>query len=177
MTEFAVDRLVFTPDDIDLERSPLAGLGAETFVLGAFNPGLTRLPNGNLLMMVRVAEALRDPIFDGHIHAIRWNDGRYLLDAWKLDQVDTSDPRKFLILGGRWRVMALTSLSWLLPVELTSDGLHIVETGEPTESSALANVVNLASWADEERTALAPHQPEVTDVVVELEPEDSDPAP
>ena len=63
-----------SPDDIDLSRSPLAGqLDAETYVLGAFNPGLTRLPNGNLLMMVRVAEALRKPIFDGHVHAIRWD--------------------------------------------------------------------------------------------------------
>jgi hypothetical protein len=55
---YAIDRLVLVPDDIDLTRSPLAGhFDAETFVLGAFNPGLTRLPNGNLLMMVRVAEA------------------------------------------------------------------------------------------------------------------------
>ena len=51
-----IDRLVLAPDDIDLGRSPLAGqLGAETYVLGAFNPALTRLPNGNLLMMVRIA--------------------------------------------------------------------------------------------------------------------------
>jgi hypothetical protein len=51
----------------------MARAGAETYVLGAFNPGMTRLPNGNLLMMVRVAEALRTPIFDGHVHAIRWD--------------------------------------------------------------------------------------------------------
>ncbi len=126
MTAFPVDRLVLTPDDIDLTQSPLAGLGAETYVLGAFNPGLTRLPNGNLLMMVRIAEALRNPVSGGNIHAIRWEDGRFQLDAWILDQVDTADPRKFLIRGGRWRVMALTSLSWLLPVELTPDGLEIV---------------------------------------------------
>jgi len=123
----AVDRLVLTPDDVDLSRSPLAGqLGVETYVLGAFNPGLTRLPNGNLLMMVRVAEALRRPVFDGHVHAIRWDDGRYVLDAWPLELADTADPRKFLIHGGAWRVMALTSLSWLLPVELTPDGLEVV---------------------------------------------------
>ena len=62
---YPVDKLVFVPDDIDLSKSPLAGqFDAETFVLGAFNPGLTRLPNGNLLMMVRVAEALKKPIFD-----------------------------------------------------------------------------------------------------------------
>ena len=74
---FDVDRLVLVPDDIDLARSPLAGhLGVETYVLGAFNPALTRLPNGNMLMMVRVAEALRQPVRDGNVHAIRWDEGR-----------------------------------------------------------------------------------------------------
>lgn len=128
---YAIDKLVLVPDDIDLSRSPLAGhFAAETYVLGAFNPGLTRLPNGNLLMMVRVAEALRTPIFDGHVHAMRWEAagerGRYILDAWALEHVDTADPRKFLLRGGGWRVMALTSLSWLLPVELSPDGLERV---------------------------------------------------
>ncbi len=124
---YAIDRLILKPDDIDLSRSPLAGQFAqETYVLGAFNPGLSRLPNGNLGLFVRVAEALRQPIFDGHIHAIRWDNGGYVLDAWQLDLVDTADPRKFLIRGGRWKVMALTSLSWILPVELTPDGLEIV---------------------------------------------------
>ena len=121
------DQLVFTPADIDLSRSPLAGkVGAETYVLGAFNPGMTRLANGNLLLMVRVAEALREPIKDGNVHAIRWQDGAYLLDAWPLQMVDTKDPRKFLIPGGGWKVMALTSLSWLLPVELDAEGRSVV---------------------------------------------------
>ncbi len=129
---FPEDRLVFVPDDVDLSRSPLAGhLDAETYVLGAFNPGLTRLPGGNLLMMVRVAEALRDPIHGGHVHAIRWEGeegsaGRYVLDAWPLEHADTADPRKFMLRGGGWKVMALTSLSWLLPVELSADGLEVV---------------------------------------------------
>ncbi len=128
---FATDKLVLVPDDIDLGKSPLAGqFDAETYVLGAFNPGLTRLANGNLLMMVRVAEALKEPIRDGHVHAIRWtaDDGppRYLLDAWPLEHADTADPRKFMLRGGGWRVMALTSLSWLLPVELSPDGLEVL---------------------------------------------------
>ncbi|MDQ0836929.1 glycoside hydrolase family 130 protein [Sphingomonas faeni] len=121
------DQLVFTPADIDLSRSPLAGkVGAETYVLGAFNPGMTRLANGNLLLMVRVAEALKQPIKDGNVHAIRWQDGAYLRDAWPLSMVDTKDPRKFLIPGGGWKVMALTSLSWLLPVELDAEGRSVV---------------------------------------------------
>ena len=125
---FAEDRLVLVPDDIDLAQSPLAGaLGVETYVLGAFNPGMTRLPNGNLLMMVRVAEALREPVFDGAVHAIRWDSRRgYMLDGWPLDYADTADPRKFELHGYGWKVMALTSLAWLLPVELTPDGLEVV---------------------------------------------------
>ena len=123
---FPFDQLVFTPHDVDLSRSPLAGkVDGETFVLGTFNPGFTRLPNGNLLMMVRVAEALRKPIRDGHVHAVRWQDGDYHLDPWPLQLVDTADPRKFLMRGGGWKVMALTSLSWLLPVELDADGRRV----------------------------------------------------
>lgn len=126
-----VDRLILTPDMIDLSRSPLAGeFDAETYVLGAFNPALTRLANGNLLMMVRVAEALRHPIFDGKVHAIRHDDdgtgGHYVLDGWPLELVDTADPRKFMLHGGGWKIMALTSLSWLLPVEISSDGLNVL---------------------------------------------------
>ena len=124
---FSHDALVFTPADVDLSRSPLAGkVDAETYVLGAFNPGMTRLANGNLLLMVRIAEALRKPIFDQHIHAIRWTEHSYTLDAWPLEHVDTADPRKFMMRGGGWKVMALTSLSWLLPVELNADGTAVV---------------------------------------------------
>ena len=127
MSSFPVDRLVLTPEDIDLSRSPLAGLAAETFVLGAFNPGMARLPNGNLLLMVRVAEALREPIADGHVRAIRWDDVEgYGLDPWPLTETDTADPRKFELLNQPWRTMGLTSLSWLLPVELGADGLEVV---------------------------------------------------
>jgi predicted GH43/DUF377 family glycosyl hydrolase len=130
MHEFPVDQLVLTPPMIDLSRSPLAGqFDAETYVLGAFNPALTVLPNGNLLMIVRVAEALRTPIFDGMVHAIRWDAGRsggaYVLDGWPLEFADTADPRKFTLRGGGWKIMALTSLSWLLPVELSADGLEV----------------------------------------------------
>lgn len=126
---YAVDRLVLAPDTIDLARSPLVGqVDAETYVLGAFNPAMTRLPNGNLLLMVRIAEALREAKSGGHVHAIRWDEGTYVLDAWPLEHVDISDPRTFELRGYGWKVLALTSLSWLLPVELSPDGLEIVAT-------------------------------------------------
>lgn len=76
-------------------------------------------------MMVRIAEALREPVADGQVRTIRWDAGRYVLDGWPVDEVDMTDPRKFLIPDPAWKVMALTSLSWLLPVELTPDGRRI----------------------------------------------------
>lgn len=126
---FSADRLVFAPDDVDLRKSPLRGsLKAETFVLGAFNPGLTRLPHGNLLAMVRVAEALRTPIAGDYIHAIRRDDdGNFVTTPFPLAGVNASDPRKFHLTSYNYKVMALTSLSWLLPVELSADGLSVVE--------------------------------------------------
>lgn len=57
-----MDHLIFRPSDVDLIRSPLRAHDLpETFVLGAFIPGLTRLADGRLLLLVRVAEALRQP--------------------------------------------------------------------------------------------------------------------
>jgi predicted GH43/DUF377 family glycosyl hydrolase len=132
MPAFSTDRLVIVPQDIDLARSPLAGLPAETYVLGAFNPGLTRLANGNLLLMVRIAEALRRPVCDGHVHAIRWDGweagaARYVLDPWPVGEADCSDLREIALPNTcGWSVLALTSLSWLLPVELSPDGLEVV---------------------------------------------------
>ena len=107
-TDFLVDRLVFTPLDVDLARSPMAGqLGMETFVLGAFNPGMTRLSNGNLLMMVRIAEALKDPIADGHVHVIRWSDGKFVIDRWPLEVEDNARHRKFRRRAADWEDLSV----------------------------------------------------------------------
>ena len=122
-----IDHLVFRPDDVDLSRSPLRrSLDAPTRVLGAFNPGLTRLPNGNLLLMVRVAETLSEPVAGDHVRAIRWTPEGYVLDHHALASVDMTDPRQFSLRGGPHRLLALTSISWLLPVELTDDGTRVV---------------------------------------------------
>ena len=121
------DQLIFTPSDVDLLHSPLRnGLTEKTFVLGAFNPGLCRLPNGNLLMMVRVAEALSNPIVKNNSYCIRWDKQKgYVTDAWSSQEVDIIDPRKFKINAYGFPVYALTSLSWLLPVELNEDGSSV----------------------------------------------------
>ena len=121
------DYLIFGPGDVDLARSPLRrGIAAPTYVLGAFNPGLTRLPNGNLLMMVRVAEALRQPLIEDRIHAIRWTPQGYTLPSWALDEVDMGDPRQFQLKRPGSKLLGLTSISWLLPVELTPDGRAVI---------------------------------------------------
>jgi hypothetical protein len=118
------DLLIFKPDDVDLIYSPMRNsLSEKTFILGAFNPGLCRLKNGNLLMMVRVAEALANPVGGGKVRSIRWDKERkYILDEWPLEQADVQDPRKIRLINYGFRVYALTSLSWLLPVELNKDG-------------------------------------------------------
>lgn len=121
------DHLIFTPDDVDLSYSPLRnGLNEKTYVLGAFNPGLCRLPNGNLIMIVRVAEALSNPVSDDKVKCIRWDTEKgYVTDEWPRTEVDMKDPRKFRINAYNFPVYALTSISWLLPVELNEDGSEI----------------------------------------------------
>ena len=53
---------------------------------------------------------------------------------------------------------------------LDSNGLSVVEPAETREPGVAAcNVVNLANWADETFTRLAPHKPEPTEVVIMLE--------
>ncbi|MFL9840146.1 glycosidase [Sphingomonas sp. ST-64] len=122
------DTLFFTPEDVDLSRSPLRrSLDADTYVLGAFNPGLTRLPGGNLLAMVRVAEALCEPVVDGHARTIRWTPDGYVLDRYPLDAIEMDDPRTFRLRGRSPVQAGLTSLSWLLPVELSGDARSVVK--------------------------------------------------
>jgi predicted GH43/DUF377 family glycosyl hydrolase len=123
------DRLIFAPDDVDLSYSPLRqGLKEKTYVLGAFNPGLCRLPNGNLLLMVRVAEAIANPVVNNKAYCIRWDKEKgFVTEGWPVSEVNLPDPRKFRIKAYAFPVYALTSLSWLLPVELNEDGSEIAE--------------------------------------------------
>jgi hypothetical protein len=54
------------------------------------------------------------------------------------------------------------------------EGLGIVETPDRERmDSAAAKVVKLCSWADPDHTALAAHEPQSTDVVVDLGWKDS----
>ena len=138
---YDIDKIIFKPSDVDLQYSPLRkDIEEATCVLGAFNPGLERLGNGNLIMMVRIAEALENQIENEQLKIIRWVDNNYKIEFYPIEQFDTSDPRKFLAINYKHsNVYALTSISWLLPVELSTDGLTIVKIHydkiiEPTKS-------------------------------------------
>jgi len=79
-------------------------------------------------MMVRVAEALLDAVFDSKAHCIRWDEGKgFSTEGWDLSEVEMNDPRKFRISVYAFPVYALTSLSWLLPVELNEDGSAVIK--------------------------------------------------
>ena len=54
---------------------------------------------------------------------------------------------------------------------LDQNGLNIVEAVD-TETGAAAGVVANATWSDVEQSSLEVHPPEITDVVVELGPQD-----
>ena len=52
---------------------------------------------------------------------------------------------------------------------LDSEGLNIVEPVVEQNDGRRGVVVNLASWTDETKASLEPHEPESTDLVVDLE--------
>jgi hypothetical protein len=53
---------------------------------------------------------------------------------------------------------------------LDSEGLNIVEPVEAEQNDRQRGVVvNLASWTDADRVSLEPHEPESTELVVDLE--------
>ena len=58
---------------------------------------------------------------------------------------------------------------------IDNEGLSIIEPADAEEPERTTGVVvNLASWSDTERSALEPHTPETTDIVVELGHADSE---
>jgi hypothetical protein len=56
---------------------------------------------------------------------------------------------------------------------LDGEGLHVIEPDEPSADGGLTGkVVKLADWKDKNQTSLTPCEPEATDVVVLLGPEE-----
>ncbi|MCF8260183.1 MAG: hypothetical protein K9J12_05360 [Melioribacteraceae bacterium] len=128
MSKILKDLIIFSPKDVDLSHSPLSSLGESTNVLGAFNPALTKLPNGNLLIMVRVAEKLLSPTENGNFRFIRWDSEKgYVLESVKTDLLITDDPRKYEFKNRKYTTYGLTSFSWLLPVELNDVGSEVLK--------------------------------------------------
>ncbi len=123
------DKIIFSPSDVNLKYSPLRkNINLDTYVLGAFNPGMTKLPNNNLLLMVRIAEVLKENKTKKCYRFLRWTKNKgYVIDEIPAEMLDTSDPRKYMILGKPNKTYSLTSSSWLLPVELNSTGEGIVK--------------------------------------------------
>ncbi len=124
-----MDKLIFSPTDVDLARSPLRESlrGIETFTLGAFNPALTRLRDGRLLLLVRVAEALREANWENQTHCIRWTPGGYTTPGYPTAHLDLADPRIFRFRASGYPTIGLTSISWLLPVILDAGGERVEE--------------------------------------------------
>lgn len=67
-------------------------------------------------------------------------------------------------------VMQLTRIYGDHTFFLDGEGLEIIEATRPDGVDNAACVVKLASWTDDDRTRLAPHEPQTTDVVVMLAP-------
>ncbi len=60
---------------------------------------------------------------------------------------------------------------------LNGSGLHVVEPVEPTAVQPEAGtVIKLAAWTDENRSSLAPHEPQQTGVVIPFKAGDAEPA-
>ena len=125
------DKVVFSPENISINFCPVAkDTGKETFILGTFNPGMSRLKNNNILLMIRIAEALKGFKGKDFVFTPRMNlkKKKFVLDSYPRKDVKFSDPRHFDITQANGEpALRLTSISWLLPVELSPDGMKIVK--------------------------------------------------
>ena len=84
-----------------------------------------------------------------------------------LDQIDAH-----AIPDGHPSIPALNELFGEHTFFLDDNGLNIVEPAAPLDDGRPAGqVINLADWRGEDQTSLTPHEPEPTDVVVELDDE------
>lgn len=125
------DKIIFSPGDIDPDFRPVGkDTGRETFIQGTYNPGMTRLKNKNILLMVRVAEHFKKPTKKNKVLTPRWDakKKKYVADAFPKKIIRFKDPREIdIIQENNTIAMRLTGISWLLPVELTPDGLDLIK--------------------------------------------------
>lgn len=91
------------------------------------------------------------------------------LTATQVEQTLTQFPAQ-AIPDGHPVMSELTRLFGDHTFFLDGQGLSIVETARSDGDARqkTGRVINLANWADSTRTQLAPHEPEPTDIAVEL---------
>jgi len=124
------DKIIFSPNDIREDYKSLSNdLGQETEILGTFNPGMAKLPNGNLLLMIRVAEALKEWNTEEYILTPRFDAKleKYVIDKYSKENIILREPRLFVQKQqNNTLALGLTSISWLLPVEISPDASRII---------------------------------------------------
>lgn len=55
---------------------------------------------------------------------------------------------------------------------INNSGLHVVEPLEAAEAEPeVGTVIKVAAWADQDRSSLAPHEPQPTGTVIPFKPE------
>ena len=125
------DKIIFSPNDVKEEFQLLRkDIELETTILGAFNPGMVKLPNGNILLMIRVAEGLKDWKRDEYILSPRYDIKlrKIVIDKYPQKIVTLKDPRFFEIKQeNKTYAIRLIFISWLLPVEISPDADKIVK--------------------------------------------------
>ncbi|MEM8736970.1 MAG: glycosylase [Planctomycetota bacterium] len=116
LTRQLTQRLL-TPGDFPASRSDLK-------VLGVFNPGAARLPDGRVVMMARVAEGPVEQR-DG-FHALpHWGpDGELVVEYLPEDQDILVDPRK--VVRAQDQLMRLKFVSMIRTFVLDPSGLNLV---------------------------------------------------
>lgn len=121
-------RLVLEPEDIDISECLISKqLGRQTYVMGVFNPGLTIRDDGTLVLMARVAIALEQQKTDKVWRSIRLVDGSYTIDEYPIrpELQPPNEPRIFYVRQNNTLAIGLTSISFLLPVEIDPADLSI----------------------------------------------------
>ncbi len=110
-------RLLVSPEDV-------APTDPRFRIMGVFNPGAARLPSGEVVLLIRVAQGVAKPIADGLLHSPRsvvGADGRphYEVDRLPIAPGGELDHRKPLLTTGQRR---LAFISHLVLVRLAADG-------------------------------------------------------
>jgi hypothetical protein len=94
------DTLIFTPDDVDLSRSPLRrSLDAGHLCARRVQPRPDAAARRQSAADGARCRGADEPVVDGHARAIRWTPAGYVLDRYPLDGIEMDDPRTFRLRG------------------------------------------------------------------------------